>query len=108
APLAMALIGPRRPVDMDLASIGQRQVDIDFMEPAGAVVAARPFDHHPAGGQAAIPVLKLSQIAGNGLVHLGRAGHALEIDLDGGLHGWPALSGNDIKATDSPVFSLRR
>jgi hypothetical protein len=92
APLAMALIGPRRPVDMDLASIGQRKVNIDFMQSAGAVVAARPFDHHPAGGHSTEPLLKLCQVACDGLPHLGGSGHALEIDLDRCLHAEPVRS----------------
>src|ERR1700758_2631542 len=84
--VCMPLIQTWRTPDIDLLSVRERQVDMDLVEAAGAVVFARRLHHHPAGGYAPEAILETGNLFGNncaqGLARL----HSLEVDLDGALH----------------------
>src|SRR5215831_17409715 len=85
--------------NIDLLPVRERHADVDLVETAGAVVFARCFHHHPAGGYAPEPILEAGNVLGNncaqGLARL----HSLEVDLDGlCMHPRP---------TDVPFRTLR-
>src|SRR5450830_742824 len=82
----MALIGLRGALDIDLPSFGKRQTDVDLIKPAGVVMTAGRFQHHPACGHATKPLLKISNVVGEGGLNLRPRFHALIFDLDWRLH----------------------
>src|ERR1019366_5910798 len=84
--IGMALIGLRGALDIDLPSFGKRQTDVDLIKPAGVVMTAGRFQHHPACGHATKPLLKISNVVGEGGLNLRPRFHALIFDLDWRLH----------------------
>src|SRR5664280_713472 len=84
--IGMALIGLRGALDIDLPSFGKRQTDVDLIKPAGAVMTAGRFQHHPTCGHATKPLLKVSNVLGEGGLNLRPRLHALIFDFDRRLH----------------------
>src|SRR6266511_757885 len=87
--IGMGLVRRRSAPDVDFATIRERKMDIDLIETAGAVMAARPLQHHPASRHAAIAPLQLGYMLLDGSADIRSSLHALEIDLNRRLHGRP-------------------
>jgi hypothetical protein len=57
-------------------------MDVDLIQPAGAVMSSGRFEHNPASCHATEAALNVSHMFLNRVVKSRVAGHALEIDLD--------------------------
>jgi hypothetical protein len=88
------LIGSGGTVDIDLPPIGKRQVNIDFVEAAGAMVLAGRFEDNTTRRHSTKSALKLGDVPGDGGAHVLDGLHSLKIDLDRRFHEIPQpLSG---------------
>ena len=85
--IGMALIGLRGAVDIDFPSVGKRQTDVDLIKPAGAVMTAGRFQHHPACGHATETLLEVGDVLGEVGLDFRPRFHALKFDFDRRLHG---------------------
>src|SRR5512143_2188399 len=84
--MALVILGSTS--DIDLFALWQRQTDIDFVEAAGAVVAARRLEDHPAGRNSPKTLLELGDVISDGAPDIWACVHALKINLDWCFHGF--------------------
>jgi hypothetical protein len=65
--VGMPFVGRSGTVDIDLAAARKRHAYIDFILPAGAVVAAGCFQHHAAGDRTAEAFLQRGHMLGGSM-----------------------------------------
>ena len=84
--IGIAFVILRGMANDDLASFGQREPDVDFVQAALLVMSAGGLEHHAACDNPAKPLFQLADMLDDAVTHAGIGGHALKIDLDGRFH----------------------
>src|SRR6516225_3556695 len=84
--IGIPLVRRRRAFDIDLAAVGERETNMNLIEPARVVMAARALHHHPAGRRTAVTLLEFGNVPRDRVLDTRSPSHALEVDFDRGLH----------------------
>jgi hypothetical protein len=87
--IGVALVCGRSAADADFATVRERKMNVDLIETAGPVMPARPLQHDPASGHAAVPPLQLGHMLLDRSADVRCSVHPLEIDFNGRLHDHP-------------------
>src|SRR6516162_8193703 len=90
--IGQSLIGRCRAADSDFPSVGQRQMNVDLVEAAAAMMGPGRLDQDAAGGQSAKAALQLGNVLCDSIADgLGRI-HPVKFDLYRSLHDGPRLA----------------
>lgn len=84
--VGMSLVRLRGSSNIDLAAIGEREPDVDLIEPPGPVMAAGPLEHDPTGSHSIVTALQVFYVLDDGIPEFRGPIHALKIDFDRCFH----------------------
>ena len=96
--IGMAFIGVGCMGDVDLASVGDRESDMDCIQSTRLVMVSRASHGHPACRDLSKTHFQLKQMIVNSAPDLWRDGYTIELELNWRLHDYP-LEWTSLKPT---------